>query len=254
MIEKGGCVSRPSPTAHDAAVFDDWTPRGVVFDCDGLLVDTEPCWTLAEAEMFLRRGMPFRAEHKRLLIGKDLRTAATILQEAFDEPGRTMAIAAELETLVGEVIADHAEPMPGAQAIVELASTRVPIAVASNSSRRLLDLALHRGGFADAFAVTVARDEAAQPKPAPDLYLRACAQLHIAPARALAFEDSPTGMRAAIAAGMRLISIPTLPRPEPRSDWVLPRLDHPALLGWITRWPTPVDRRAFETSDRQQPE
>ena len=74
------------------------------------------------------------------------------------------AIAAELEAMVGQVIAAQAEPMPGAHTVVELIAATVPVAVASNSSRSLLDLALCRGGFADAFAVTVARNEAARPK------------------------------------------------------------------------------------------
>jgi HAD superfamily hydrolase (TIGR01509 family) len=182
--------------------------------------------------------LPFGVEQKGLLIGRSLAAAATVLEGVFGEPGRAAAIAAELETLVEQVVADQARPMPGAHAVVALTAARVPIAVASNSSRRLLDLALHRGGFADAFAVCIAAEEVGHPKPAPDLYLEACTRLRIPPARALAFEDSLTGMRAALAAGLRLVSVPTLARPGLPGDWLLPSLDHPGLIEWISSWAT----------------
>ncbi|MET7394161.1 HAD family phosphatase [Dactylosporangium sp. NPDC005572] len=233
-------MTRPRRTGPplDGGVFDGWMPDGVVFDCDGLLVDTEPCWSVAESELFARRGLPFGVEQKRLLIGKSLAAAGAVLEEAFGEPGQAAAIGAELEALVAEVIADQAQPMPGARTVVDLTAARVPVAVASNSSRRLLDLALRRGSFADTFTVSIAADEVGHPKPAPDLYLEACTRLGIAPARGLAFEDSLTGMRAAVAAGLRLVSVPTLTQPGLPGDWILPSLDHASLIDWITAWPT----------------
>lgn len=220
---------------HD--VFGEWTPRAVVFDCDGLLVDTEPCWTVAETELFARRGLPFGPEQKQLLIGRSLLAAGEVLTAAFDEPGQARALADELETLVLDVVAAQAEAMPGAHTVVALAAVRVPVAVASNSSRRLLDIALKRAGLADVLAVSVAADEVVHPKPAPDMYQHACERLGVATVDSLAFEDSLTGMRSAIAAGLRLISIPTVDLPGLPGDWRLARLDDGELHNWIGTWP-----------------
>ena len=219
------------------AVFAGWTPLAVVFDCDGLLVDTEPCWTVAETELFARRGLPFGLEQKKLLIGRSLLAAGEALTAVFDEPGQAPRIADELEALVAEVVAAEAHAMPGAHAVVARAAARVPVAVASNSSRRLLDIALRRAGLAGVFGVSIAADEVEHPKPAPDMYQYACGQLGVPTADSLAFEDSLTGMRSAIAAGLRLISIPTVDQPDLPGDWLLSTLDHDELHAWIGTWP-----------------
>jgi HAD superfamily hydrolase (TIGR01509 family) len=112
----------------------------------------------------------------------------------------------------------------------------LPIAVASNSPRRLLDLALERGELARSFRVTVAADEVGAPKPAPEMYLEACRRLGVAPDRALAFEDSMTGVFAAKAAGMKVICIPTLKGLEYPADAVFDSLDDVRLLDWLGRW------------------
>lgn len=101
-----------------------------------------------------------------------------------------------------------------------------------------LDAALWRGGFTTTFTVSIAADEVVDPKPAPDLYLSACARLGRPPARCLAFEDSITGARSALAAGLRLVSVPTLARPEFPGDWILSTLDDPDLRTWIGGWDT----------------
>jgi HAD superfamily hydrolase (TIGR01509 family) len=209
----------------------------VVFDCDGLLVDTEPCWTVAETELFARRGLPFGPDQKQLLIGRSLLAASEVLAAVFGEPGRARAIADELESLVLDVVAEQAEAMPGAHTVVALAAARVPVAVASNSSRRLLDIALRRAGLRDVLGVSVAADEVDRPKPAPDLYQHACGRLGVPTADSLAFEDSLTGMRSAIAAGMRLISVPTFDRPDLPGDWRLATLADDDLHAWIATWP-----------------
>jgi beta-phosphoglucomutase-like phosphatase (HAD superfamily) len=147
-------------------------PGAVVFDCDGLLMDTEPCWTVAETELFARRGLPFGAEQKALVIGKPVPAAAETLADLFGEPGAGRHIAAELLDLVTMVVGRAAKAMPGAHVLVESAAAAVPVAVASNSPRALLEAALLRGGFAGTFPVSIAADEIAEPKPAPDMYLR----------------------------------------------------------------------------------
>ncbi|MGH3762207.1 HAD family hydrolase [Actinophytocola sp.] len=220
----------------------DWTPRAIVFDCDGLLMDTEPCWSLAEAELFARRGLTFGAAEKALVIGRSLAAATGTLAELFGEPGNAAGIADELMALVTEVVSAKAEAMPGAHELVELAAARVPVAVASNSPRALMDAALARGGLADAFPVSLAADEVARPKPAPDLYRTACERLAVQPGTALAFEDSMTGLASARAAGLPVVGVPTLPTGDFPADVVVSSLRDERLLTWLGGWPLRTPR------------
>ncbi len=213
-----------------------WQPHAVVFDCDGLLMDTEPCWTAAEAEVFARRGLPFGPEQKAMVIGKSVPAATEELADLFGEPGAGPVIAAEVLELVAETVGSSATAMPGARAVVDAAAAAVPVAVASNSPRALLEAALARGGFAGDFPVSVAADEIGEPKPAPDMYLRACELMGVAPADALAFEDSLAGLRSAHAAGLRVVGVPTLRGSEFPADLVVDSLTDNGLLAWIRGW------------------
>ncbi|KFZ83517.1 hypothetical protein ED92_06345 [Amycolatopsis sp. MJM2582] len=218
-------------------LFGGRNPRAVVFDCDGLLMDTEPCWSVAETELFARRGLPFGADEKALVIGKSLPAAADAMAEAFGEPDAGAEIADELLRLVTEVVTAKAEAMPGARELVELTAAAVPVAVASNSPRALLDAALVRGGLAAMFPVKLAADEVTAPKPDPEMYLTACALLNVEPADALAFEDSMTGLRSARAAGVPVIGVPTLKHQDFPADVVIGSLRDEELLSWVRGWP-----------------
>ncbi|MER7858434.1 HAD family phosphatase [Amycolatopsis japonica] len=218
-------------------LFGGRNPRAVVFDCDGLLMDTEPCWSVAETELFARRGLPFGADEKALVIGKSLPAAADAMAEAFGEPDAGAEIADELLRLVTEVVTAKAEAMPGARELVELTAAAVPVAVASNSPRALLDAALARGGLAAMFPVKLAADEVTAPKPDPEMYLTACALLNVEPADALAFEDSMTGLRSARAAGVPVIGVPTLKHQDFPADVVIGSLRDEELLSWVRGWP-----------------
>ncbi|UUV28185.1 HAD family phosphatase [Amycolatopsis roodepoortensis] len=199
-------------------------------------MDTEPCWSVAETELFARRGLPFGPDEKALVIGKSLPSAAGAMAEAFGEPEGGAEIADELLRLVTEVVTAKAEPMPGARELVELTAAAVPVAVASNSPRALLDAALVRGGLAEMFPVKLAADEVAAPKPDPEMYLTACALLDVDPADALAFEDSMTGLRSARAAGMTVVGVPTLKQQDFPADVVIGSLRDEELLAWIGGW------------------
>ena len=216
--------------------LEQWQPKAVVFDCDGLLMGTEPCWTVAETEIFAKRGLPFGDEQKAQVIGKSIDAAADTMAELFEEPGAGEAIQAELLELVGEVVAREAEPMAGAQDLVERVQKVVPVAVASNSPRALLNAALLRGGFENTFPVSLAADEVSNPKPAPDMYLRACEKLGVVPEEALAFEDSMTGLRSAQAAGIRLVGVPTLRGTHFPADFVVESLTDHTLNEWVASW------------------
>jgi HAD superfamily hydrolase (TIGR01509 family) len=207
-----------------------------VFDCDGLLVDTERCWTVAETAMFARHGLPFGPEDKATLIGRSIPVAAAVMAQRFGRLGESAAIQAEITLLAAHEIAAHAEAMPGAHRLLELLAGRLPLGVASNATRALLDAALARGQFGNAFLVSIAAEEVPAPKPAPDIYLEACRRLRVAPARALAFEDSLTGARSARAAGLKLVGIPTLASRDFPADLVVDSLDDARLLAWVGSW------------------
>ena len=117
-------------------------------------------------------------------------------------------------------VREHAEPLPGARELVTALCGRRPIGVASNSPRELLRTALDRGGFGDDFDAVIGADEVERPKPAPDLYLRACELLGVRPSEAAALEDSVTGSAAARAAGLFVIGVPSLPGVELEADLV----------------------------------
>jgi len=184
----------------------------VVFDNDGLLLDTETSWTRAERALFERRGLEFTIEHKRELLGSSPATAAATLERMLDEPGRGGALIMELGMLVIAELATYAAPRPGAlELIAVLREAGIPMALASNSPRMLVDRALSTGGIDPATFVTIlTADDVTSPKPAPEIYLAAVAALGTQPARTLVLEDSPTGVSAAVAAGCYTIAVPSL--------------------------------------------
>ena len=184
----------------------------VVFDNDGLLLDTEASWTRAEEALFERRGLEFTIEHKRELLGSAPATAAAKLERMLEEPGRGGALIMELGMLVIAELATYAAPRPGAlELIAALREVGIPMALASNSPRMLVDRALTTGGIDPATFVTMlTADDVSNPKPAPEIYLAAVAALGTQPERTLVLEDSPTGVTAAVAAGCYTIAVPSL--------------------------------------------
>jgi HAD superfamily hydrolase (TIGR01509 family) len=184
----------------------------VVFDNDGLLLDTEPCWTRAEEALFLAHGRTFDLAAKRQLLGTSPRTSAPILARLLDQPQAGERLSGEMYDLALTEISAGASPRPGAVDLVtRILAAGLPMAVASNAPRRHLLAGLLRTGLLDAFDAILGVDDVPNPKPAPDLYLAACAALDVAPALAVALEDSPPGVAAATAAGLWVIGIPSTP-------------------------------------------
>jgi HAD superfamily hydrolase (TIGR01509 family) len=210
-------------------------PAAVVFDNDGLTLDTEQAWTRAESALFARYGRVFDDDHKRDLLGSARDVLAQKLARHLDRPGRGPELSDELHVIVMEELDRGAPPMPGAVELVHaLRAAGIPVGLASNSSREFVDKALRAGGLAGAFDVTVAGDEVAAPKPAPDGYLAAAAALGAEPAACVALEDSPTGVAAAKAAGMLVIGIPSFPGVVlDGADVVAPSLRDPAVLAAV---------------------
>jgi HAD superfamily hydrolase (TIGR01509 family) len=185
----------------------------VVFDNDGLLLDTEDAWTRAETALFARYGSTFATEHKRELIGTSPATSAAKLEVMLDMPGRGADLMDELHDLVMEETLAGAPPRPGALELLEaVRAAGKPVGVASNSAREFVERVLSGAGLLDGhFDVVVTADDVENPKPAPDLYLAACAALGAEPGRSAALEDSATGVAAARAAGMFVVAVPYFP-------------------------------------------
>ncbi|WAZ26553.1 HAD family phosphatase [Streptomyces cinnabarinus] len=219
-----------------------FTVAAVVFDCDGTLMDTHPCVRHAVSGMFARRDRSSSPLVHTRLASLALPAQAAILAELLDEPAT--ALLTELEHSTIAALPRLARPMPGALDLVRRTAPRMPTAIASNSSRSLLDATLALAGLADLVPFTVAADEVAAPKPAPDLYLVACDALGVRPEQALAVEDSLTGAHAARAAGVPVLGVgPALARHRSSTDWWTPdlqgvhmvRLDRADQKGTIVR-------------------
>ncbi len=187
-------------------------PDAVVFDNDGLLLDTESVWTRAEQDLFERRGIEFTAEHKRELVGASAAIAGGILEQRLGEPGRAVELIEELNELVVAELEHGVEAMVGARELLaELKRRGTPIGLVSNSPLAFVRRSLEIVGFADRFDVVISAHEVAAPKPAPDPYLEACRRLGVEPGPSVvALEDSPTGVASARAAGLTVIGVPSL--------------------------------------------
>jgi HAD superfamily hydrolase (TIGR01509 family) len=186
--------------------------QAAVFDKDGLLLDTEESWTRAERTLFARRGLEFTPEHKRALLGTAPDRAAVLFEELFDAPGKGPELVAELAMLVYEEMGSYAPPRPGARELLaRLGEAGIPIALASNSHRMLVDRCLATAGIDPGVFVSIlTADVVARPKPAPDIYVASCQALGTKPVDTLALEDSPTGVAAAVAAGCYTIAVPSM--------------------------------------------
>jgi HAD superfamily hydrolase (TIGR01509 family) len=187
--------------------------EGVVFDNDGLLLDTEIAWTRAEERLFGARGRRFTIEHKRSLIGSSHAQAELKLEAMLAMPDMGGQLMDELHELVMEEVAGGVPPRPGAlELLARLQEAHVPLGVASNSRRDFVELTLAGAGLLDGgpFDVIVCADDVAKPKPDPDIYVHACARLGVEPVSSVAFEDSPVGAASAVAAGMYVIGVPYL--------------------------------------------
>jgi HAD superfamily hydrolase (TIGR01509 family) len=187
-------------------------PKAVVFDNDGLLLDTESVWTRAERDLFERRGRDFTPAHKRELVGTSAAIAGGILERRLAEPGRAGALIEELNELVVAELEHGVEAMVGARELLqELRRRGTPLGLVSNSPLAFVRRSLEIAGFDDGFDVVVSAHEVAAPKPAPDPYLEACRRLEVEAGPAVvALEDSPTGVAAARAAGLTVVGIPSL--------------------------------------------
>jgi HAD superfamily hydrolase (TIGR01509 family) len=198
-------------------------PRAVVFDCDGLLIDSEVRWAVAERRVVEAHGGAWLPELRERMVGGSGDHTARCIAEWVGLP-ETAARDILLEVYTGYLaVLDElgVEPMPGAHGLVEEIAGRLPIAVASNTREQTVRATLAASGLPAVFDLVFTPDQGHRAKPAPDVYLAACAALGVAPAQAVAFEDSPPGAAAARAAGMFVIAVPSDGIHELDADLVL---------------------------------
>lgn len=183
--------------------------KAIIFDMDGLLVDSETVWFDAEAEMFTSRGFEYTAEIRESIIG--------LRVDEFLERLRNMyGIADPLDKLVNELnermltmIPSHVKPRPGAEAIIDyVLNENIPHAIASNSPMPIINAIVSTMGWDNIFDVRCSGDDEPEGKPAPHVYLTAARKIGFAPAACLGLEDSVNGARAVVAAGMTCFAVP----------------------------------------------
>jgi HAD superfamily hydrolase (TIGR01509 family) len=187
-------------------------PDAVIFDNDGLLLDTESVWTRAERDIFERREVEFSSAHKRELVGTSAEECGRLLEQRLNEPGRALDLIEELNELVIVELEHGVEAMVGARELLHRLKERgTPIGLVSNSPLRFVQRSLEIVGFHDRFDVVLSAHEVAAPKPSPEPYLEACRRLGVDPTPAvIVLEDSPTGVAAGRAAGLTVIGIPSV--------------------------------------------
>ena len=193
-------------------------PAAVVFDLDGVIVDTEHVWDEVREELTLDWGGRYTPGAQRAMMGMSSTEWSRYMHDVVGLPQPPDEINAEV---VRRLLARYAVDLPlipgAVDAVRALRTAGLPLAVASSSNRPLIDAVLDAAGIADAFAATVSSEEVARGKPSPDVYLEAARRLGVDPTACVAVEDSANGIRAAHAAGMRVIAFPNAvypPAPE----------------------------------------
>ena len=182
--------------------------EAVVFDLDGLLVDTEQLWDEVRETLARERGGRWSARAQADMMGMSSPEWSRYMHDVVGVPGAPDEIAAEVVRRMEARYRERLPLLPGAVEAVERLASRWPLGLASSSNRPLIDLTLEVGGLARFFRATVSSEEVARGKPAPDVYLEACSRLGVEPERAAAVEDSRNGIRSAHAAGLRVVAIP----------------------------------------------
>jgi HAD superfamily hydrolase (TIGR01509 family) len=195
-------ASRPRPRSVVIAC------GALLFDMDGLMVDSEPVWFDVQRRFVRARGGEWTAELAHACIGGGLANSLRVMQRAF---GFAVDPERDIDEMVGAFVTQvaHLTLKPGFSELLEAARVRpLPCALASSSTARLVEATLARFGLQDRFDAVVSGDSVSRPKPFPDIFLEASARMGAPAERCVVLEDSLAGVRAARAAGMRVIAVP----------------------------------------------
>ena len=208
--------------------------EAVVFDLDGVLVDSEPVWEQVRRQVVAEHGGHWAPDAQQRLMGMSTGEWARYLGEDLGAGLPPETIAAEVIDQMKARYAEHVPFMPEAVDAVRRLAASWPLGLASSSPPVLIDAVLDGAGLRECFAVAMSTEEVAHGKPAPDIYLAVTERLGRQPRRCAAVEDSANGLRSAAAAGLRVIAVPH-PRYPPGADALgLATLVLPSLTGLTT--------------------
>ena len=184
-------------------------PQAVIFDMDGLLVDSEPVWHHVENAMLQARGKSWELETQKHLIGMRMSDFWARMCSAYQLAEAPAVLIAEATNRMVEVIPREVTPRPGADELLAYFHGRgVRMAIASSSPMPIIDAVVESRRWARYFQVWVSGDEVANGKPAPDIYLETARRMNVSAHDVLTLEDSRNGARAAVAAGMICYAVP----------------------------------------------
>jgi HAD superfamily hydrolase (TIGR01509 family) len=223
VLVTGPAGRHGGPGGHDGVV----EPAAVIFDLDGVLVDSEPLWDAVRTGLAASNGRPWPDGATRELQGMSTPEWARYLVDTVGIPGPPEHVAKQVIAAVADRYREHLPLLPGAVRAVR-AMARWPLAVASSSPPELIEVVVTTAGLADLFGATVSSEEVPRGKPAPDVYLAAAQRLGADPAGCLAVEDSANGLRSAATAGMTVVAAPNPGYPPAADALALAavRLDH----------------------------
>jgi HAD superfamily hydrolase (TIGR01509 family) len=204
--------------------------EAVVFDLDGVLLDTEELWDEARRQLAEERGARWPDDAQRAMMGMSSPEWSRYMHEMIGLPESAEQISTEVVRRLEALYRERLPLVAGALEAVRRIGARWPLGIASSSNRPLIELFLELTRTHDRFRATVSSEEVERGKPAADVYLEAARRLGVDPARCAAIEDSENGIRSASAAGMRVVAIPNRvfpPREEALSlaDTLLDSLD-----------------------------
>ncbi len=222
MAAAPGAADREAGTAGTGGR--DGGLQAVMFDMDGLLVDSEPLWFEAEAAIMGRMGSPWGPADQQHLIGGSLTRSSAYMHAKAAQSVPQEVIGLWLVQGMADLIrARGVQVMPGAlELLAEVAAAGLPHALVTSAEPEIMAAALDSIGVR--FPVTVCAADVARGKPDPEPYLRAAALLGVSPDRSVALEDSPTGITSAHAAGCTVVAVPSLPPPPGLARLTVPSL------------------------------
>jgi len=202
----------------------------VVFDLDGVIVDSEQVWDEVRVELVRESGRPFPERATRDMMGMSSPEWSRYLTETLGVPGTPEQVNAEVVRRLLERYADRPPLIPGAVDAVRRIGARWPLAIASSSNPEVIEVVLRAAGIEPLVQATVSSEQVGRGKPAPDVYLEAVRRLGVESANATAVEDSHNGIRSAKTAGLRVVAIPNRHFPPDDeslalADAVIPSID-----------------------------
>jgi HAD superfamily hydrolase (TIGR01509 family) len=189
----------------------------VIFDLDGVLLDSEAAWVKVKKEFTEESGGHWNEQAQWDMLGMSSIEWSRYMHDELGVPVPPKQISSAVADRLAQQYQEQLPLLPGALEAVRSLARQWPLGLASSSNRNVIDLVLEKAGLADAFEATVSSEEVGAGKPAPDVYLEAAKRLGVEPAECAAIEDSANGIRSAHAAEMKVIAIPNRdfpPEPE----------------------------------------